>query len=90
VLRERPALLDCDGPEPRFEVYRFDTDAGTSAWMIACASELTEDETADLSAEERDLVRASLAVDDPTIGAVHNGEPQVETLAECMEAASAA
>ena len=91
MLRERPAMLSArpGDAEPRFSVLRFDADMGGRAWMVAWASELTEAEIADLSAEERDLVAASLAVDDPTVGAVHNSEPAVETLVECLAADAA-
>jgi hypothetical protein len=91
MLRERPALLPAlpGKPEPEFEVYRFDEERGESVWMIAWASELTEAEIADLSDEERDLVQASRAVDDPAVGAVHNGEPRLETLVECLAATAA-
>lgn len=82
----RPALKDVTEHGPRFHVYRFDADCGMSMWMDAWASELTEAEIAELSDGERGLVRASLAGDDPEIGAVHNGEPRPETLAECMGA----
>lgn len=86
----RPAMLPPlpGKPEPEFEVYRFDEERGESVWMVAWASELNEAEIASLSAVERDLVAASLAVDDPEIGAVHNQEPRAETLAECKAAAA--
>lgn len=90
MLRERPVLLPAQpgDVEPRFEVYRFDADAGERAWMTAWASELTEAEIAALDPEEQSAVRAALETDDPAIGAVHNSMPAPETLAECEAAAA--
>jgi hypothetical protein len=51
--------------------------------MIALPEELTTDELAALSDEERDIVAAALAVDDPEIGAVHTAQPPVELVMEC-------
>lgn len=74
-------------PEPEFEVYRFDEERGESVWMVAWASELTAEELAAISADERAIVAAALAVDDPEIECVHNAEPRVETVIECTRGA---
>lgn len=75
-------------PEPEFDVYRFDSERGEYVWMVAWASELTQEEFAALSDDERDIVAAALAVDDPGIGAVHNAQPSVALVMECAAAAA--
>lgn len=86
MLRERPAMtLTLAGP--MFDVYRFDADLGAWTWMVALPEELTAEELAALPENEREIVAAALAVDDPLIGAVHNAQPDVRTVLECAAAA---
>lgn len=81
-MRDRPAMRQMDNG-PVFEVRRFDDLAGEWTWMIALPEELTAAELAALSENEREIVAATLAVDDPEIGAVHNAQPPVEMVMEC-------
>ena len=86
MLRERPAMTRTLAG-PMFDVYRFDTDLGAWTWMVALPEELTEDELAALSEDERESVAAALAVDDHQVGAVHNAQPDVALVLECAAAA---
>ena len=87
MLRDRPAMAQTDHG-PVFEVRRNDADTGEWTWMVALPEELTEDELAALSEDEREIVAAALAVDDPEIGAVHNAQPSVALVLECAAAAA--